>query len=100
MIDMVKEKLVSHAMKLMQSPAVSKLMESEKMGAFLEKAMSVPIKLSDGFRAKRERLTTLFELATHGPGFEVDGPIDGEALSLPPFLEPRRAEIEAVLQPL
>jgi hypothetical protein len=64
MIDMVKEKLVSHGMKLMQSPAVSKLMESEKMGAVLEKAMSVPIKLSEEFRAKRERLTALFELAT------------------------------------
>ncbi len=34
------------------------------MGALLEKAMSVPIKLSDGFRAKRERLTAMFELAT------------------------------------
>ena len=64
MIDMVKEKLVAHGMKLMQSPAVAKLMESEKMGVLLEKAMSVPIKLSEGFRAKRERLTTLFELAT------------------------------------
>ena len=64
MIEMVKEKLVSHGMKLMQSPAVSKLMESEKMGVILEKAMSVPIRLSDGFRAKREKITALFELAT------------------------------------
>jgi len=64
MIEMVKEKLVAHGMKLMQSPAVSKLMESEKMGALLEKAMSVPIKLSDHLRSKRERLTALFELAT------------------------------------
>lgn len=48
----------------------------------------------------REPNHVLFELATHGPGFEVDGPIDGEALSLPPFLEPRRAEIEAALEPL
>ncbi len=64
MIDMMKEKLVSGGMKLMQSPAVAKLMESEKMGVLLEKAMSVPIKLSEGFRAKRERMTALFELAT------------------------------------
>ena len=71
MIDMVKEKLVSHGMKLMQSPAVTKLMESEKMGALLEKAMSVPIKLSEGFRAKRERLTSLFELATQADLDEV-----------------------------
>jgi glyoxalase family protein len=48
----------------------------------------------------REPNHVLFELATDGPGFEVDGPLDGERLSLPPFLEPRRAEIAAKLQPL
>ena len=37
----------------------------------------------------REPNHVLFELATDGPGFEVDGPIDRERLSLPPFLEPR-----------
>lgn len=48
----------------------------------------------------REPNHVLFELATDGPGFDVDGPLDGDKLSLPPFLEPRRAEIEAQLQPL
>lgn len=48
----------------------------------------------------REPNGVLFELATDGPGFAVDGPLDGERLSLPPFLEPRRAEIEANLRPL
>ncbi len=48
----------------------------------------------------REPNHVLFELATDGPGFDVDGPIDGDRLSLPPFLEPRRAEIEAGLRPL
>jgi glyoxalase family protein len=48
----------------------------------------------------REPNHVLFELATDGPGFEVDGPLDAERLSLPPLLEPRRAEIEAKLQPL
>ena len=48
----------------------------------------------------REPNHILFELATDGPGFDVDGPVDGERLSLPPFLEPRRAEIEAGLKPL
>jgi glyoxalase family protein len=48
----------------------------------------------------REPNHVLFELATEGPGFEVDGPMDGDKLSLPPFLEPRRAEIEAKLKPL
>ncbi|WBU54299.1 ring-cleaving dioxygenase [Paracoccus sp. SCSIO 75233] len=50
----------------------------------------------------REPGGNLFEIATDGPGFDVDEPFDtmGEALSLPPFLEPRRAQIEAGLKPL
>ncbi|MBP2257769.1 ring-cleaving dioxygenase [Virgibacillus alimentarius] len=44
----------------------------------------------------------LFELATDGPGFDTDEEVEhlGEKLALPPFLEPRRAEIEAKLKPL
>ncbi|MBN1668039.1 MAG: ring-cleaving dioxygenase [Anaerolineales bacterium] len=44
----------------------------------------------------------LFEIATDGPGFAVDEDADklGEKLVLPPFLEPRRAEIEANLKPI
>lgn len=44
----------------------------------------------------------LFEIATDGPGFSADEPLEslGEKLALPPFLEPRRAEIEAGLKPL
>jgi glyoxalase family protein len=44
----------------------------------------------------------LFELATDGPGFTADEPLEalGERLALPPFLEPRRQEIEAGLRPL
>jgi glyoxalase family protein len=48
----------------------------------------------------REPNHILFELATDGPGFDVDGPIDADRLSLPPFLEPRRQEIETRLVPL
>ena len=48
----------------------------------------------------REPNGVLFELASDGPGFEVDGPIDPDRLSLPPFLEPRRAAIQAALVPL
>ena len=50
----------------------------------------------------REPGGNLFELATDGPGFAVDEPAEtmGEALSLPPFLESRRAQIEAGLKPL
>jgi glyoxalase family protein len=44
----------------------------------------------------------LFELATDGPGFAIDEEPArlGETLVLPPFLEPRRAQIEAGLVPL
>jgi glyoxalase family protein len=50
----------------------------------------------------REPNGVLFELATDPPGFATDEPIDklGETLSLPPFLEARRSEIEANLKPL
>ncbi len=49
----------------------------------------------------REPGGVLFELATDGPGFAVDEPVErlGERLVLPPFLESRRAAIEAALPP-
>jgi glyoxalase family protein len=48
----------------------------------------------------REPNGILFEIATDGPGFAADEPLDrlGERLALPPFLEPRRREIEAGLK--
>jgi glyoxalase family protein len=50
----------------------------------------------------REPGGILFEIATDGPGFATDESMDtlGETLALPPFLEGRRAEIEAGLRPL
>lgn len=50
----------------------------------------------------REPNGILFEIATDGPGFTADEPLEtlGDRLALPPFLEPRRAEIEAGLKPL
>ena len=50
----------------------------------------------------REPNGILFELATDGPGFASDEPMEsmGERLALPPFLEPRRNEIEAGLKPV
>ena len=50
----------------------------------------------------REPSGILFEIATDGPGFAADEPMEslGERLALPPFLEPRRAEIESGLKPL
>jgi glyoxalase family protein len=50
----------------------------------------------------REPGGILFEIATDGPGFATDEDSAhlGECLALPPFLEPRRTEIEAGLRPL
>lgn len=50
----------------------------------------------------REPNGILFEIASDGPGFATDEAADklGEKLALPPFLEDRRAEIEAGLKPL
>jgi len=50
----------------------------------------------------REPGGVLFEIATDDPGFAVDEPVArlGQALKLPRFLEPRRAELEAKLPPL
>jgi glyoxalase family protein len=48
----------------------------------------------------REPNGILFEIATDGPGFATDEPMEtlGEKLALPPFLEGRRKEIEAGLK--
>jgi glyoxalase family protein len=50
----------------------------------------------------REPNGILFEIATNGPGFQTDEPMEslGESLSLPPFLEVKRAAIEAKLKKL
>lgn len=50
----------------------------------------------------REPGGVLFEIATDQPGFAIDEPVEtlGEKLSLPPRLEPHRAEIEAALPKL
>ena len=44
----------------------------------------------------------LFEFATDGPGFMGDEPYEtlGEKLSLPPFLEAKREEIEKLVRPI
>ena len=50
----------------------------------------------------REPNGILFEIATDAPGFAADESMEtlGETLSLPPFLEARRAQIEAGLKKL
>ena len=50
----------------------------------------------------REPNGVLFEIATDGPGFTVDEGAEtlGEAVVLPPFLEPQRERILAGLKPI
>lgn len=50
----------------------------------------------------REPGGILFEIATDSPGFAVDEPVEklGEALQLPPWLEPLRSRIELSLLPI
>jgi glyoxalase family protein len=50
----------------------------------------------------REPSGVLFEIATIGPGFTVDEPLEhlGEKLSLPPFIEHLRDQIEPNLTPI
>jgi glyoxalase family protein len=50
----------------------------------------------------REPSGVLFEIATLGPGFTVDEPLEslGEKLSLPPAYEHLRDEVEPILRPI
>jgi len=81
----------------------------EEQAAWMERIRSFRIGTSDlvdryYFQSLyfREPSGILFEIATDGPGFATDEPAThlGERLSLPPFLEPRRAQIESGLKPL
>jgi glyoxalase family protein len=50
----------------------------------------------------REPGGVLFEIATDEPGFAIDEPLAqlGASLKLPPFLEPRRRELQNLLPAL
>lgn len=66
----------------------------------------IPSKIVDRYYFEslyfREHNNILFEIATDGPGFTVDSSVEalGRELDLPPFLEGKRAEIEAKLTPI
>jgi len=65
-----------------------------------------PTQVIDRFYFKsiyfREPSGVLFEIATIGPGFTTDEPLEhlGERLSLPPSFEHLRDQVEPVLTPL
>jgi len=81
----------------------------EELNAWIDKLNKVGLQ-NTGFVERfyfrsvyfREPNGILFELATDGPGFATDEPLEtlGESLSLPPFLEDRRESIEAGIKPL
>jgi glyoxalase family protein len=50
----------------------------------------------------REPGGVLFEIATAGPGFAIDEPLDalGQSLKLPPWEEANRGTIAAALPPI
>ncbi len=77
-----------------------------KVQRLLQSAGRRPTPVIDRFWFKsvyfKEPGGVLFEIATDGPGFGVDEPLDGlgASLVLPPWLEPKRSQIEASLPPL
>src|SRR5437763_1700927 len=65
-------------------------------------AAGVASERSDGRLLFHEPSGVLFEIATIGPGFTVDEPLEhlGEKLSLPPDFEHLRERVEPLLTPL
>jgi len=80
--------------------------EHETWRAAVEQAGARPTPIIDRFYFKsiyfREPSGVLFEIATLGPGFTVDEPLEhlGERLSLPPAYEHLREQVEPLLTPL
>lgn len=86
-----------------------RLRDDAEQDAWLEALTNVGVRTSGVvdryyFKSVYFRISNgiLFELATDGPGFAADEPLEslGERLALPPFLEPRRKQIEAGLKPV
>ena len=80
--------------------------EQEQWRARVTEAGAHPTPVIDRFYFRsvyfREPNGVLFELATMGPGFDADEPMEtlGEGLSLPPDYESLRDRLEGVLTPL
>jgi hypothetical protein len=64
MIDQLKKMAVEKGMAMMQSPTVAKILASEKAGVVIEKAMTLPFKVSGAITKQKEKLVALFDLAT------------------------------------
>jgi len=84
----------------------STMEEHEAWRAAVDRAGAQPTPVIDRFYFRsiyfREPSGVLFEIATIGPGFATDEPLEhlGERLSLPPDFEHLRDQLEPVLTPL
>ncbi len=84
----------------------SSVEEHESWGQAAIRGGARPTSVIDRFYFKsiyfREPSGVLFEIATLGPGFTVDEPLEhlGEKLSLPPAFEHLREEVEPRLRPI
>ena len=71
MFSSLKEKMVAKGLSVFQSPAITRLMENEKVGVLVEKGMTLPFKISTAMMAQKGRLVALFDLATQDDVDEV-----------------------------
>jgi glyoxalase family protein len=84
----------------------SQMEDHEAWRQRVQQAGAMPTPVIDRFYFKsvyfREPSGVLFEIATIGPGFATDEPLEhlGERLSLPPNYEHLRAQLEPILTPL
>jgi glyoxalase family protein len=84
----------------------SRMDEHERWRERVMNAGAQPTPVIDRFYFRsiyfREPSGVLFEIATLGPGFTADEPLEtlGERLSLPPDYEPLREQIEATVKPI
>ena len=84
----------------------STMEDHEAWRAAVERAGARPTPVIDRFYFRsiyfREPSGVLFEIATLGPGFATDEPLEhlGERLSLPPDFEHLRDRVEPLLTPL
>jgi glyoxalase family protein len=80
--------------------------EQQEWRERVQKAGGDPTPIIDRYYFKsiyfREPSGVLFEIATRGPGFTADEPLEtlGQRLALPPNYEPLRERLEQVLTPL
>ncbi|MCU0664174.1 MAG: hypothetical protein MUC50_17830 [Myxococcota bacterium] len=64
MFNEMKEKVVNAGMGLMKSPMIGKVLESEKFGALVEKAVTLPFKVTNAVMTQRDKVVALLDLAT------------------------------------